>query len=133
MPIRNYGLKWSYDAGMIGKLPGGKPVDLSSQRGIYVLYRGDEISYVGKSVRGDNPGIYGRLIGHKEKKKRFKTYSWFGVSPVGDTGLIDHVAESLTLDELTTNLEPLLIYLLTPTGNKNGGDFKKIIRYDQCV
>ena len=132
MPIRNYGLKWQYGRGMTGTLLGGNPVDLSKQLGIYVIYRGEGIVYVGKSARSDKSGIYGRLKGHKEDGWTFKTYSWFGVLPVDSGGALSYLPDNLTIEELTTNLEALLIHLLAPAWNGNGGQYKHIPMYEQC-
>jgi len=132
VPIRNYGLKWKFDAGMTGEA-GGDPIDLSAQLGIYLIHRGEKIVYVGKSAKGKTAGIYGRLIGHKHEGMRFSTYSWFGVLPVNNAMSIDFLAAPLTTAELITNLEALLIYLLNPTSNGNFGEFKKMTRYEQCA
>lgn len=133
MPIRNYGLKWSFLDGMTGRQFRGPQVKLNEMHGIYALYdRNDRLAYIGRSGEGKGPGIYGRVYAHRiEQKWDFDVYSWFGVLPVSDEGLIMRDADKLTTEELTKNLEALLIYLLEPEWNGNGGTYKRIPRYRQ--
>lgn len=109
MPVENYGLKWNYDDGMVGKLAGGDHVKFYEQIGIYVIYWGDQIVYVGRSGSGNNPGIYGRLKGHKEDGWKFSTYSWFGMYPVGAECRVDRSAPTMSVPQTVKNLEALLI------------------------
>lgn len=133
MPIRCYGLKWSYDAGMTGRLLRGPAVRFHEMRGIYTLYKREgSLVYVGRSGKGKSSGIGGRVYAHKiEDKWDFDTYSWFGLLPVNDDGAIIFDAETMDSEQLTNNLEALIIYLLDPPWNGNGGTYKKIPRYRQ--
>ncbi len=132
MPIQSYGLKWRYDLGMTGFQAGADPVDFSGQIGVYILYRDDDIVYVGESSKGKKKGIYGKLIGHKDDGWAFSTYSWFGVLPLDAQNHIDLTAANLSAERLVKNLEAMLIYLLEPSWNTKPGEYKHIPRYEQC-
>ena len=114
MPIANYGLEWSFEAGMTGKLSKnnkhtGNPVDLFFQRGVYVIHKQRKIWYVGKSA-GATSSIYLRLKDHKIEGWEFDTFSWFGFYPITNAGVIDLDYKGAETELSIKNVETLLIY-----------------------
>jgi hypothetical protein len=108
--IQNFGLFWERDhiewgsrgQGHAGHLKGYVknpqfPVDFREQRGIYVLYEGDNIAtqravYVGQAGAGQND-LFHRLRDHNTKElwNRWQRFSWFGFLNVGNTRELVHV------------------------------------------
>ena len=64
---------------------GATPVDFNRQLGIYLLYDGREVIYVGRST--DRP-LGRRLFEHTidRMSTRWDRFSWFGLLPVFETG-----------------------------------------------
>jgi hypothetical protein len=101
--------------------------------GVYVLYdRRGQLVYIGRSGRGEKAGIFGRIICHHDEQRwEFDTYSWFGVLPVSDGGMIRPEDELISVDQIVNNLEALLIHLIEPSWNGNGGSYKHIPKFSQ--
>ena len=95
--ISAFGLFWKSDLvdwgtrgrGNAGSLLGasdrsgqGKAVDFRAQHGIYALYSGFELVYVGQT--GANTGLFGRLNWHRSDHlaDRWDRFSWFGTRRV---------------------------------------------------
>ena len=136
MPIRCYGLDWSLEQGMTGRLGTGEPLYLGLMHGIYALYdRSGELSYIGRSGGEEfkKPGIHGRLVSHRwEKQRNYDRYSWFGTLPVAESGIIDVSAKPIGGLVDLKGLEALLIHLLNkPKWNGDWGQFTQIPRYEQ--
>lgn len=97
-------------------------VDFSAQAGIYILYDGSRLVYIG---RVNEPRLAKRLREHTRDRLsgRWDRFSWFGVRPVTDAGLAEFSSSSLvSLDALITTLEALLIEALEPPQNRRQGD-----------
>lgn len=90
--IRSYGVHWRADRVFWGKqnnsgtLLGAasrsskaKAVDFRKQRGIYALYAGYELVYVGQTGAGDDR-LFKRLKAHRSDhlSERWDRFSWFG-------------------------------------------------------
>ena len=135
MPIYNYGLDWDYNKGPWGQRGRSKPVCFSSQIGIYVLYKNKKLIYVGRSGSGKKPGIGGRLYYHHGEGQlagRWNRFSWFGFVPVESGEVrIDTPSTLSNREDEIRDVEALLIYLLMPPGNGNGGSYKHIEKYQQ--
>ena len=104
------------------QLAGSTAVDFGSQAGIYVLYDGSRLVYVG---RVNEPRLAKRLREHTRDRLsgRWDRFSWFGVRAVTDTGLADFSpSATVTLDSLINTLEALFIEALEPPQNRRQGD-----------
>lgn len=134
MPLRNYGEGWIYERGAWGK-KGRKLVNFEKQFGVYVLYRGSLVYYVGKSNFGETAGIFGRLYAHAfndRHKGKWDNFCWFGFRGVGDDNTLQAIAPNeVTLRNEVRDLEAVLIYLLEPRGNGKFGEHRHIDCYVQ--
>lgn len=108
---------------MLGvQLAGSSAVDFSAQEGVYLLYDGSRLVYVG---RVSEPRFGKRLREHTRDRLsgRWDRFSWFGVRPVGDGGELEDVPiAGLNADMVISTLEALLIEALEPPQNRRQGD-----------
>jgi hypothetical protein len=109
---------------------GAAPVDFSKQTGIYLLYDGREVIYVGRAT--ERP-LGKRLYEHTLDRlsSRWDRFSWFGVLPVSDTGSLGTVQETLQVSKLLPALEAILIEALEPRQNRKRGDDLSSVEYIQ--
>lgn len=122
---------WKNDPRVFGKQQAqSKPVDFSSQRGIYILYDHHTVVYVGRSV--DRP-MGKRLFEHTIDRlgSRWNRFSWFGLRNVTDEGKLVEVPIKVTLPSLIATLEALLIEALEPPQNRKRGDDFSVMEYIQ--
>lgn len=143
MPIRNYGVNWKWSPkmyrtgshGMWGRQGHGKPVDFSTQIGIYTLEQDGEIMYVGRSGKGEAPSIFGRLYGHYydgHKRGKWNTFSWYGFRPVTPSGKLYLTPKiNMPIDQVISDIEALVIGVLEPALNATSGSYKHMQRYKQ--
>ena len=130
--VPSYGMYWMRDAinwesspKLLGvESTGASPIDLSEMRGIYMLYDGREVIYVGQAV--DRP-IIKRLSEHTKNRlaTRWNRFSWFGLDGIHpDSGKILKQSECFTSDlySLANVLEGILIEGLEPRQNRRQGD-----------
>jgi hypothetical protein len=133
--INAFGMYWSRDKVLwtanpkiLGQQqPGSTPVDFSGQKGVYLLYDGREVVYVGRTT--DQPlGIRLRQHTSDRLNGRWGRFSWFGVYPVAETGALDTDAiGTYDLAMLIVTMEALLIEGLEPPQNrKRGDDFRAV-------
>ena len=115
----------------MGKLATAKKspqVDLSTERGIYVLYNGYEIVYVGQTK---NP-IADRLKTHTKDKKQWDSFSWYGIDCVMKDGQIcKEKVLSTTPSTLIDALEAIVIVATEPCFNKQRGNNIRGQEYQQ--
>jgi predicted GIY-YIG superfamily endonuclease len=129
--IKNYDLEWSLEiAADRGDLEGKKGklvVDFSDQIGLYVLMKDDKIVYVGMTAKG----FWSRLSQHyKTKYRKWDTFSWFGMYPLGAKGLKKMHAK-IKPEDLIKDIEAFAIYLTNGKLNVRGGAHKKMIPFKQ--
>ena len=130
--VPSYGMYWMRDAinwesspKLLGvESTGASPIDLSDMRGIYMLYDGREVIYVGQAL--DRP-IIKRLSEHTKNRlaTRWNRFSWFGLDGIHpDSGKIIKQSEYFTSDlhSLANVLEGILIEGLEPRQNRRQGD-----------
>lgn len=130
--VPSYGMFWMRDAINWDSAPkllgvestGASPIDLSEMRGIYMLYDGREVIYVGQAI--DRP-IIKRLSEHTKNRlaTRWNRFSWFGFDSIhSDSGQIIKQSEVFTSDihSLANVLEGILIEGLEPRQNRRQGD-----------
>jgi hypothetical protein len=136
--ISSFGMFWSRQAIEWGSNPriwgmqqiGAAPVDFSRQIGIYLLYDGREVIYVGRAT--DRP-LGKRLYEHTLDRlsSRWNRFSWFGILPVSDTGSLGTRQETFQASKLLPALEAILIEALEPRQNRKRGDDLSAVEYIQ--
>lgn len=109
---------------------GAAAVDFSKQIGIYLLYDGREIIYVGRAT--ERP-LGKRLYEHTLDRlsSRWDRFSWFGVLPVSEDGSLGSQSETFPVDKLLPALEAILIEALEPRQNRKRGDDLSAVEYVQ--
>ena len=119
---------WTSTPRILGQQqPGSASVDFCNQKGVYLLYVGRAVVYVGRTT--DQPlGV--RLRQHivDRLNGRWDRFSWFGVYSVEENGSLKTatvVGYDLTM--LIVTMEALLIEGLEPPQNrKRGDDFRAV-------
>ena len=136
--ISSFGMFWRRDA--IDWVPkpkilgmqqiGAQPVDFRNQLGIYLLYDGREVIYVGRAT--DRP-LGRRLYEHTADRlsTRWDRFSWFGLLPVSEEGNLGNLPESYLGTKITPALEAILIEALEPRQNRKRGDDLSAVEYIQ--
>jgi hypothetical protein len=111
---------------------GATPVDFNKQLGIYLLYDGREVIYVGRST--DRP-IGRRLFEHTADRMsaRWDRFSWFGLLPVSDVGQLGSLPKTYEAATIIPALEAILIEALEPGQNRKRGDDLAAVEYIQRV
>jgi len=138
--ISSFGMFWRKDAIEWGPNPkllgmqqiGATPVDFCKQLGIYLLYDGREVMYVGRTT--DRP-LGRRLYEHTVDRMsaRWDRFSWFGLLPVSDTGALESLPNTYEAANLIPALEAILIEALEPRQNRKRGDDLAAVEYIQRV
>lgn len=129
--IKCYGMYWTRDAinwehspKLLGvQSDGASPIDLSEMRGVYLLYDGREVIYVGQAAKQP---ILKRLIEHTKNRlaTRWNRFSWFGIDNINEKGCVSKIDDpfSTTIGNLVDALEGILIEGLEPRQNRRQGD-----------
>jgi hypothetical protein len=111
-----------------------EPINFASQVGIYVLYEGHQMIYVGQ-VGSGRATLFGRLRRHHHDAiaGRWDRFSWFGLCSVRADGNLGNPKkiERATLATILNKMEAVLIAAAEPVLNKQGGKFGKFRRYVQ--
>jgi len=138
--ISSFGMFWRKDAIEWTATPkllgmqqiGATPVDFCKQLGIYLLYDGREVIYVGRTT--DRP-LGRRLYEHTSDRMsaRWDRFSWFGLLPVSDIGQLGSLPETYDAAKLIPALEAILIEALEPRQNRRRGDDLATVEYIQRV
>jgi len=136
--ITSFGMFWRREEVAWNKIPKllgeqrieSTAVDFCNQIGIYLLYDGREIIYVGRTI--DRPlGV--RLYEHTTDRlsTRWNRFSWFGFKPVNDEGSLGEVPVNLNSDKIISSFEAVLIEALEPRQNRKRGDDLSAVEYIQ--
>ena len=145
--IQAYGLLWKADdvfwgagshRGAIYGVPwrrrSADPIDFRDQIGIYVLYSGTQIVYVGQAGSG-RAKLIKRLKKHRRDglAGRWDSFSWFGLRRALKKGRLSKISQRARPSLATTlnQTEAILIAATEPLLNKQGGRFGKGKRYAQ--
>jgi hypothetical protein len=119
---RRDSVKWETKAKILGKQANADtPVDFGEQKGIYFLYDGRELIYVGRA--SDQP-IGKRLFQHTSDRfaTRWDCFSWFGLRPVSEEGKLGTLPDVYSSEMIIPVLEALLIEATEPRQNRKAGD-----------
>jgi hypothetical protein len=122
---------WTTNPKLLGMQQlGAAPVDFGAQLGIYLLYDGREVVYVGRST--DRP-IGRRLYEHTSDRlaTRWDRFSWFGFLPVSEQGKLGSLSASYLSEKLIPALEAVLIEALEPRQNRRRGDDLSAVEFIQ--
>jgi hypothetical protein len=138
--VSSFGMFWRKEAIECTATPkllgmqqiGATPVDFCKQLGIYLLYDGREVIYVGRTT--DRP-LGRRLYEHTcdRMSARWDRFSWFGLLPVSDSGQLSSLPETYDAAKLIPALEAILIEALEPRQNRKRGDDLATVEYIQRV
>jgi len=136
--ISSFGMFWRRDAIEWVSAPkilgmqqiGAKPVDFHKQLGIYLLYDGREVIYVGRAT--ERP-LGKRLFEHTADRlsSRWDRFSWFGLLPVSESGELGSLPESYVSTKIIPAVEAILIEALEPRQNRKRGDDLSAVEYIQ--
>ena len=109
---------------------GATPVDFNKQLGIYLLYDGREVIYIGRTT--DRP-LGRRLYEHTSDRMaaRWDRFSWFGLLPVSDKGALGSLPITFDAAKMIPALEAILIEALEPRQNRKRGDDLSDVEYIQ--
>lgn len=107
------------------------PVNFNEQLGIYLLYDGREVIYVGRST--DRP-IGRRLYEHTVDRlsTRWDRFSWFGLKPVTENGSLQGMPLTYNSSFMIPALEAVLVEALEPRQNRKRGDDLSAVEYMQA-
>lgn len=124
-------VRWNASPRLLGvQQLGAEPVDFQKQMGIYLLYDGREIIYVGRAT--DRP-LGRRLYEHTLDRlsTRWNRFSWFGLLPVSESGELVAIPAEYGSEQLVPALEAILIEALEPRQNRRRGDDLAAVEYLQ--
>lgn len=110
---------------------GSQEVNLSDQRGVYLLYDRDAVIYVGRAI---DQGIGARLKQHTFDRLagRWERFSWFGVYGVSEKGELDVTEPVYDRTLLIATMEALLIESVEPSQNRKRGDEFRAVEFLQA-
>jgi len=126
-------VEWSSNPKILGMQQiGAAAVDFTKQIGIYLLYDGREVIYVGRAT--ERP-LGKRLYEHTMDRltTRWDRFSWFGVLPVSEKGELGILTETFESSKFLPALEAILIEALEPRQNRRRGDDLAEAEYFQSV
>jgi hypothetical protein len=130
---RRESVEWSRNPKLLGMQQiGAIPVDFNNQRGIYLLYDGREVIYVGRTT---DRALGLRLYEHTVDRlaTRWNRFSWFGLVPVTASGSLGTMPGSYDSSKLVPALEAILVEALEPRQNRKRGDDLAEVEYVQMV
>lgn len=149
--IKNYGFLWERKyfyrgkGGRSGHLKGvskGQTVDFREQIGVYVLYdRNQSIVYVGQAGNG-NATLFTRMKNHLDGAlwNRWEYFTWLGFRDSKKGGLslsdrqsVDSAVSGFKYSDALDEIEGVLIEVLEPRLNKQGGKLKNATEYFQVI
>lgn len=136
--VSSFGMFWRRDAIQWSATPkllgmqqlGATPVDFNKQLGIYLLYDGREVIYIGRTT--DRP-LGRRLYEHTLDRlaARWDRFSWFGLLPVSESGQLASLPTTYEAAKIIPALEAILIEALEPRQNRKRGDDLSAVEFIQ--
>ena len=128
---RREAIEWLSTPRLLGMQQiGATAVDFTRQLGIYLLYDGREVIYVGRTT--DRP-LGRRLYEHTIDRlsARWDRFSWFGLLPVSESGSLGQLPPTFDATKMIPALEAILIEALEPRQNRKRGDDLAAVEYLQ--
>jgi hypothetical protein len=136
--VTSFGMFWRRDAIQWVATPkllgmqqiGATPVDFNKQLGIYLLYDGREVIYIGRTT---DRALGRRLFEHTVDRMaaRWDRFSWFGLIPVSEAGQLGNFPVTYEAAKMIPALEAILIEALEPRQNRKRGDDLSAVEYIQ--
>lgn len=136
--VSSFGMFWRRDCIQWAATPkllgmqqlGATPVDFNKQLGIYLLYDGREVIYIGRTT--DRP-LGRRLYEHTLDRlaARWDRFSWFGLLPISDSGQLGILPVTYEAAKIIPALEAILIEALEPRQNRKRGDDLSAVEFIQ--
>ncbi len=136
--VSSFGMFWRREAVQWVATPkllgmqqlGATPVDFNKQLGIYLLYHGREVIYIGRTT--DRP-LGRRLFEHTLDRlaARWDGFSWFGLLPVSESGQLGELPATFDAAKMIPALEAILIEALEPRQNRKRGDDLSAVEFIQ--
>lgn len=136
--VSSFGMFWRREAVQWVATPkllgmqqlGATPVDFNKQLGIYLLYDGREVIYIGRTT--DRP-LGRRLFEHTLDRlaARWDRFSWFGLLPVSESGQLGELPATFEAAKMIPALEAILIEALEPRQNRKRGDDLSAVEFIQ--
>lgn len=138
--ITSFGMFWRRDQvdwGNRNRILGHKAgneteVDFAGQIGVYLLHDGARTVYVGRVSKAR---MGQRLFEHTKDRLsgRWDRFSWFGLRPVLNRGVLGEPAATFGTDLVVATMEAILIEGLEPPQNRRQGDGMMGQEYQQTV
>lgn len=138
-PIHAFGMfwdrdrvRWTANPAVLGRQQiGADAVDMAGQRGVYLLYDGREVVYVGRCT---DRSLGTRLYEHNSDRlrTRWNRFSWFGLCPVRDDGTLGEAGGGHSSEQFITVMEAVLIEALEPAQNRRRGDGFSAVEFIQA-
>jgi len=129
---RRNAIQWSSTPRLLGvqQLGSSIAVDFNKQLGIYLLYDGREVIYIGRTT--DRP-LGRRLYEHTLDRLavRWDRFSWFGLLPVLENGQLGDFPSDYEAAKIIPALEAILIEALEPRQNRKRGDDLSSVEFMQ--
>lgn len=128
---RRSAVQWAATPKLLGvQQLGATPVNFNAQLGIYLLYDGREVIYIGRTT--DRP-LGRRLYEHTLDRlaARWDRFSWFGLLPVSDAGDLQPLPNAYEAAKIIPALEAILIEALEPRQNRKRGDDLSAVEFMQ--
>lgn len=128
---RRDSIQWAASPKLLGMQQlGATPVDFNKQLGIYLLYDGREVIYIGRTT--DRP-LGRRLFEHTLDRlaARWDRFSWFGLLPVSESGQLAPLPTAYEAAKIIPALEAILIEALEPRQNRKRGDDLSAVEFIQ--
>jgi len=127
--VTSFGVCWMRDAIRWNAVPrllgmrqlGSAPVDFNRQAGVYLLYDGREVVYIGRATERR---LGEQLLGHTFDRMaaRWDRFSWFGLLPVLENGQLGMLPADYDASRVILVLQTILIEALEPRLNRAHGD-----------
>ena len=138
--VSSFGMSWRRDAVLWHATPrllgvqqtGSTPVDFCQQLGIYLLYDGRAVVYVGRTT--DRP-LGRRLFEHTLDRMSacWDRFSWFGLLPVLESGQLEVLPATYPATKLILALEAILTEALMSPRNRKRGDDLAAVEFTQAI
>lgn len=128
---RRNSIQWGASPKLLGMQQlGATPVDFNKQLGIYLLYDGREVIYIGRTT--DRP-LGRRLYEHTLDRlaARWDRFSWFGLLQVSESGQLAQLPTTYEAAKIIPALEAILIEALEPRQNRKRGDDLSAVEFIQ--
>lgn len=124
-------IRWNAAPRLLGMQQHGSAlIDFNQQAGVYLLYDGKEVVYIGRATERR---LGEQLRGHTLDRlaARWDRFSWFGLLPVLDDGELGAPPASYDASAIILLLQTILIEALEPRQNRARGNEASTLEFIQ--